>query len=96
MVVSFFFFRHCRGKPTGVWDNPFTQPVMVGEGRPSTSFCFSRAVKKQKTTEKRGWSAFADHDEEGEVRPHIVAKNWIAGHGREAHLGPVMTKGGRS
>jgi len=38
---------------------------MVGEGRPSTSFCFSGAAKQLKTKEKRGWSAFADHDGEG-------------------------------
>ena len=35
--------------------------VMVGEGRPSTSFF--RAPE----TKKRGWSAFADHDEGGTV-----------------------------
>jgi hypothetical protein len=36
--------------------------VMVGEGRPSTCFVFWAEQKQGKTKEKRGWSAFADHD----------------------------------
>jgi hypothetical protein len=30
-------------------------------------FVFLGAIKEQKTTEKHGWSAFADHDELGGV-----------------------------
>jgi hypothetical protein len=37
--------------------------IMVGEGRPSTSFVVLTVTKQQKSKEKRGWSAFADHDE---------------------------------
>jgi hypothetical protein len=36
---------------------------MVGEGRPSLSFCFLRSSKTGENKEKRGWSAFADRDE---------------------------------
>ena len=49
--------------------------VMVGEGRPSTLFfCFQYLATSTKP-KTRGWSAFADHDEEGgEVRVQIGKK----------------------
>jgi hypothetical protein len=46
-----------------IWDSDLSSIVVVGEGRPSTRFCF---LKRLKNKTKRGWSAFADHDGKGE------------------------------
>jgi len=48
----------------------FSSTVMVGEGRPSTSFLFPDSYSELKRNTKRGWSAFADHDDqERQLRP---------------------------
>ena len=48
--------------------------VMVGEGRPSTFFCSFQRFFRDEKNKNSSWSAFADHDEEGEIRVLFIPK----------------------